>query len=101
MASAIRRLYLYFTCLGFSVAAMIALAQTLSQVLRGVFDNAGFNGETIAQNAWAMVVFAGIWALHFTIAIRDRVAVHEEGSSATLRLGLGLRIRPGRARDRS
>src|SRR5437764_2060520 len=84
-ASAIRRLYLYFASLGFSVAAMIALAQTLSQVLRGVFDNAGFNGETIAQNAWALVVFAGIWALHFPWPIRVRAAVREEGSSATLR----------------
>src|SRR5256885_849858 len=84
-ASAIRRLYLYFASLGFSIATMIALARTLSQVFRGVFDNAGFNGETIAQNAWAMVVFAGIWAMHFTIAIRDRAAVREEGASATLR----------------
>jgi hypothetical protein len=84
-ASAIRHLYLYFACLVFSIAAMIALAITLGQLLRGVFDNGGFNGETIAQDAWATVLFAGVWALHFFIAARDRAAVHEEGASATLR----------------
>ncbi|HKW69219.1 MAG TPA: DUF5671 domain-containing protein [Candidatus Dormibacteraeota bacterium] len=84
--SAIRRLYVYFACLVFSLATMIALAIMLGQLLRPLLD-AGetLNAEQTAQVAWATVVFAAVWALHFLIARQDRTAVHEEGASATLR----------------
>src|SRR5207253_10443757 len=38
-----------------------------------------------SQLGWATVVFAGVFALHFTIAHRDRAAIGEEGTSSTLR----------------
>ena len=84
--SAIRRLYVYFACLVFSLATMFGLAITLGQLLRPLLD-AGetLNAETTAQDAWATVVFAGVWAFHFLIAAQDRTAVHEERASATLR----------------
>ena len=84
--SAIRRLYVYFACLTFSLATMVGLAITLGQLLRPVFDSGEtLNGEQMAQDAWATVVFAAVWGFHFWIAREDRTAVHEEGASATLR----------------
>jgi Domain of unknown function (DUF5671) len=84
-SSAIRHAYLYFACLVGSVAAMVTLALALAQVLQPALDNASLNGETAAQLGFATLVFVAVWAFHFNIAARDRVAVHEEGTSATLR----------------
>jgi uncharacterized protein DUF5671 len=84
-ASALRRLYLYWACLVNSVAAMIAISISLGQLLVTVLDIPPFTYLSAAQAGWAAVVFALVWALHFWIAWRDRVAVGEEGTSATLR----------------
>lgn len=84
-SSAIRRAYLYFACLVFSIATTVAFALTLGELLRPVLDSGSLIGETAAQDGWAALLFAGVWAFHFYIASRDRSAVHEEGASATLR----------------
>ena len=84
-SSAIRHAYIYGACLVMSLAAMVALSQTVSQLLQPVLDNATLSGETAAQDGWATVVFAGFWALHFYLGARDRAAVQEEGASSTLR----------------
>ena len=84
-SSAIRHLYLYFACLAFSIAAMVAISQALTPVLRPVFDTTSLNGLWAGQSAWLSAVFLTIWAFHFYVAYRDRKAVPEEGASATLR----------------
>jgi uncharacterized protein DUF5671 len=84
-ASALRRLYLYWACLVSSVAAMIAISVGLGQLLVTVLDVPPFTYLSAAQAGWAAVVFALVWGLHFWIAWRDRGAVGEEGTSATLR----------------
>ena len=84
-ASAIRHLYLYFACLVFSLAGMIFLAMSAGQFLRPVLDGATLNVKWATQDGWGAAVFIGIWAFHFWIASRDRVAIDEEGASATLR----------------
>lgn len=84
-ASAVRHLYLDLACLVASVATTIALYNTLVQFVQPVLDNIRFDGESTAQLAWATAVFAGIWAFHFVVGARDRAAVREEGSAATLR----------------
>jgi hypothetical protein len=84
-ASALRRLYLYWACLATSIAAVIALAFTLTQLLMPVLDNQSFVPMTVAQLAWASTVFIGIFAFHFWVAAGDRKAAGEEGASATLR----------------
>jgi len=84
-ASALRRLYLYWACLVNSVAAMVAISIALGQLLVTVLDVPPFTYLSAAQAGWAAVVFAAVWGLHFWIAWRDRAAVGEEGTSATLR----------------
>lgn len=84
-ASAIRHLYLYGASLAFAIATLIALADTLAQLLAPVLDGASLNGETAAEDGWITIVFAAIWLSHFYLAMRDRIAVREEGASATLR----------------
>ena len=84
--SAIRRLYIYFACLAFSIATTIALWQALQTLLGPVLDTGEtFNGELAAQDAWLTAVFVAVWGFHFLISRQDRAAVHEEGTSATLR----------------
>ena len=83
--SAIRRLYLYFVCLVSALAATEALTLTLGQLLQAVFNEQPFSALQASQGAWATVVLVAIFALHFTIASKDRAAVGEEGASATLR----------------
>jgi Domain of unknown function (DUF5671) len=84
-SSALRRLYFYWACLASSVATMIALAFTLSQLLLPVLDGQSFNQLVTAQLGWATIVFAAVFAFHFWSASADRSAVGEEGASATLR----------------
>ena len=84
-ASALRRLYLYWACLAGSLSATVALSIALTQVLMKYLDNEVFTYLSAAQAAWAFVVLAAVWTLHFFIASRDRAAVGEEGASATLR----------------
>jgi hypothetical protein len=83
--SALRRLYLYWACLASSIATMVALTLTLSQLLMPVLDGQSANWLTASQDGWAAAVFAAIFALHFWVASTDRAAVGEEGASATLR----------------
>jgi len=83
--SALRRLYLYWTCLVASLATMYALTFALGQLLQPAFDGLDFNALVTSQLGWATVVFAGVFAFHFTIAHRDRAAIGEEGTSSTLR----------------
>jgi hypothetical protein len=106
-ASAIRRLYLYWACLGGSLGAALAISITAGDLLRPLIDTctafgpqknpAGFppsvvdcsattaNWLNTSQAAWFAVVALGVWALHFWVAGRDRAAVGEAGASATLR----------------
>lgn len=103
-ASAIRRLYLYWACLGGVVGVLVALAITAADLLRPLIDtcsavgNAPPGGGNIASScptaqnwlatsrwAWVALVFLAIWAFHFWIAGRDRAAVGETGASAALR----------------
>ena len=110
-ASAIRRLYFYWACLGSTIGALVALAISLGYLLRlfidpcAPFAAAGqpctlaravgieqLIAETpnpwwlpAAQAGWVAAVFLAIWAFHFWIAGRDRAAVGETGASATLR----------------
>jgi len=84
-ASALRRLYVYWACLAGSLSATVALSIALTQVLMKSLDNEVFTYLSAAQAAWAFVVLAAVWALHFFIASRDRAAAGEEGTSATLR----------------
>ncbi len=102
-ASAIRRLYLYTTCLATAVGATIALAITLGSLLRPLLDSCvavgsvelgkpGQVGCLVSQNwlntsqaGWVTLVLLAVWAFHFRVAHRDFAAVGEEGASATLR----------------
>jgi hypothetical protein len=102
-ASAIRRLYLYLACLALSVGATIALAVTLSDLLRPLLDSCVPTGYaslskpvgvgcpvnldwlSTSQAGWVTVVLLALWAFHFWVAARDFAAVGEEGASATLR----------------
>jgi hypothetical protein len=104
-ASAIRRLYLYWACLAAAIGFMIALSVTAADVLRPLIDtcpplgpqggslksgfqvfcNAYADWLATSQAAWIALVFLAIWAFHFVIAARDRVAVGESGASASLR----------------
>jgi uncharacterized protein DUF5671 len=84
-ASAIRRLYLYWTCFVTAVVAMYTLAVLLQQVLQPVLDNQTTSAVTAGQLGWATFVLVVIFAFHFRIAATDRAAVGEEGASSTLR----------------
>ncbi len=84
-ASAIRRLYLYLACAGYSIGAAIALASTVTLATQQGLESSNNLQLTIAQAAWVTVVLAAIWAFHYRIAARDRAAVGEIGASATLR----------------
>ena len=84
-ASALRRLYLYWACLAGSLTAMVALSIGLQQALINALDNEAIPYVSAAQAGWAFAVLAGVWALHFVIASRDRARAGEEGASATLR----------------
>jgi hypothetical protein len=84
-ASALRRLYLYWACLAFTVATMIALGDAIAQFLLPVLDAQTFNALVASQFTWAALVFAAIFGFHWWNAFRDRAAVGEDGTSATLR----------------
>jgi hypothetical protein len=84
-ASAIRRLYLYWASLVTAYAAAQTLAFLLGQLLQPVLDGQSLSRLGTSQLAWVTFVLAGFFALHFTIASKDRAAVGEEGASATLR----------------
>jgi Domain of unknown function (DUF5671) len=107
-ASAIRRLYVYWACLGTTIGALVAIAITAGDLLRPLIDSCstvtsslpgqkgGVPVTTIScpatqswlqtsQAGWIAIVFLAIWAFHFWIAARDRAAVGETGASATLR----------------
>jgi hypothetical protein len=95
-ASAIRRLYVYWACLGSAIAALVALAITISDLLRPEVEMCALRGIdqpcpaspnwlATSQAGWVALVFLAIWAFHFRIAARDRAAVGETGASATLR----------------
>jgi len=94
--SAIRRLYVYWACLGGAIGALAALAITIGFLLRPELDTCPFRGIDVAcpttpnwletsQAGWVAIVFLAIWAFHFRTATRDRAAVGETGASATLR----------------
>jgi hypothetical protein len=93
-ASAIRRLYLYWACLGGAIGTLVALAFAAANLFRPFIDTclpAMYGCSTnpswlvITQAAWVALVFIAIWAFHYRIAARDRAAVGETGASATLR----------------
>ena len=84
-ASALRRLYLYWACLVFSIAAMIVLGNALGQFLLPVLDSQPFNGLVASQFTWAAILFVAIFGFHFWTASVDRRAAGEQGASATLR----------------
>jgi len=106
-ASAIRRLYLYWACLGSAIGALVALAITAGDLLRPLIDACAITGYAplqkggvpviisscpasqswlaTSQAGWVALVFLAIWAFHFRIAARDRAAVGETGASASLR----------------
>ncbi len=84
-ASAIRRLYVYWACLVTSIGSAIALAVTLARLLAPVLDGGHFDRLTASQAAWTTAVLLALWAFHFRVGSRDRIAVGEQGASATLR----------------
>jgi heme/copper-type cytochrome/quinol oxidase subunit 2 len=106
-ASAIRRLYLYWACVGGAIGTLVALSFTASNLIRPLIDTCptpvapgGFSKDVAvfnypcpanpnwlvtSQAAWVALVFIAIWAFHYLIAARDRAAVGETGASATLR----------------
>src|SRR5260370_14660 len=84
-ASAIRRLYVYLACMGSSIGATIALANTVTVASQQQLDGSYFEQLLIAQAVWVTIVLAAIWTFHFLLAARDRAAVGEVGASATLR----------------
>jgi hypothetical protein len=104
-ASAIRRLYLYWACLGGAIGTLVALVITAANLIRPLIDTCAtvvptpFRGSSqvfnycaanpnwlvTSQAAWVALVFLAIWAFHYRIAARDRAAVGETGASATLR----------------
>ena len=107
-ASAIRRLYVYWACLGGAIGALVGLAVTAGDLLRPLIDTCttitsslpGQKGGppivtsacpeseswlTTSQAGWVALVFVAIWAFHFWVAAQDRAAAGETGASATLR----------------
>ena len=102
-ASAVRRLYMYWACLGGSVGASVAIAVMAADLLRPVIDTCRLLGVSstlpksngycaadpnwlvAAQAGWVGLVLLGVWAFHFWTAARDRATVGEAGASATLR----------------
>ena len=104
-ASALRRLYLYWACLGGAIGAAIAISVMAADLLRPVIDTCSTVGNAFpgkgfdasgscpahadwlatSQAGWIAIVLLGVWALHFWIAGRDRAAVGETGASQTLR----------------
>lgn len=104
-ASAIRRLYLYWACLGGAVGASVAIAMTAATILKPVIDTCTLYGSfpalardkinrdcgnaanwlVTSEDAWVAAVFLAVWGFHFWTAARDRVAVGETDTSATLR----------------
>ena len=102
-ASAIRRLYVYWACLGGAIGALIAVAISLGYLLRTLIDACRgvhatcFSLDVLilqtpvpawlpaSQAGWVAAVFLAIWAFHFWVAASDRAAVGEAGASATLR----------------
>jgi hypothetical protein len=95
-ASAIRRLYVYWACLGSAIGVLIALSIAIGDLLRPEAKMCAFgaltnrcptspNWLTTTQAGWVALVFLAIWAFHFWVAARDRAAVGETGASATLR----------------
>ncbi|HKV86864.1 MAG TPA: DUF5671 domain-containing protein [Candidatus Dormibacteraeota bacterium] len=99
-ASALRHLYLYAACFGGAVGAAIALNIAAGDALRPLIDNCSVSGgpptpaaycrananwESTSQAAWVGLVLLAVWAFHFWVAARDRAAVGEMGTSATLR----------------
>ena len=84
-ASAIRRLYIYWACLGGAIGALVALVVAGGDLLRPLIDSTSQNWLATSQAGWVAIVFLAIWAFHFRIAARDRAAVGETSASATLR----------------
>jgi hypothetical protein len=105
-ASGIRRLYIYWACLGGAIGVLVALAIAVGDLLRPLVDVCPFTGyaplapkggpvfnscpasqnwEVTSTAGWVAAVFLAIWAFHFWIAARDRAAAGETGASATLR----------------
>lgn len=95
-ASAVRRLYVYWACLVMSIGGTFALGVAVTNLLRPSVDcsdvlnrpyvcGSGNTSLTAAQAGWIAVVLLAFWGLHFWIAARDRVAVGEQGRSASLR----------------
>ena len=102
-ASAIRRLYVYWACLGGSIGAAVAIGVMAADLLRPVIDTCRLYGFSplqsrfygdcranadwlaAAQAGWIGLVLLAVWAFHFRTAARDRAAAGEEGASATLR----------------
>jgi hypothetical protein len=93
-ASALRRLYFYWACLGGAIGALVALTIAATNLIRPLIDTctstiytcpANPNWLITSQAAWIAFVFIAIWAFHYWIAARDRAAVGETGASATLR----------------
>jgi uncharacterized protein DUF5671 len=95
-ASAIRRLYVYWACFGSAIGFLVALAITVSDLLRPLFDACALRGLntpcpttpnwlSTTQAGWVAFVFLAIWVFHSWIAAQDRAAVGETGAAATLR----------------
>lgn len=88
-ASAIRHLYIYWACLGFSVFFLLNLNNALSMALIAKLDTT-YNVPAempmlAAQSTWNALVVLAVWLLHYRMAALDRAAVGEKGASATLR----------------
>jgi hypothetical protein len=84
-ASAIRRIYVYLACLLLSVGAAVAIEFAVARVLAPMTDGTRFDGLGAAQAGWAAAVLLPFWALHFTMATRDRSVAGELDASAQLR----------------
>ena len=74
--SAIRRVYLYFACLLFAVAALVLLPMSLYALLRPMFSTSTIDGEWAAQDGWLAALFVAISVFHFCVAARDRSTIH-------------------------
>ena len=89
--SAIRHLYFYWACLVFAIFFAVNLNNALALVLRPWLDTQtappppSEGTRPILQSTWNALVLLVIWLLHYRMAARDRVAVGEQGASATLR----------------
>jgi uncharacterized protein DUF5671 len=84
-ASAIRRIYVYLACLLLSVGATVAIEFAAARVLAPAIDGAKLDGLGAAQAGWAAAVLLAFWALHFTMATRDRSVAGELDASVQLR----------------